>query len=662
MNRTARDILALPFLAATPIYPSPAEPALLRRPAQPAADALRPPARLAIDLGSVNTAAVLETGGRSIPLLFDGAPTLPTPQAAQGSETSDIKSLLTAAGDAGTPARTLYRQLLARIAAQAGTPIGQLVLTVPADWSTRRREQVRQCAITAGLPQPVLVSEAAAAAQARTPDVAEGAVVLVCDLGAIGHFTVVRRTDRGWHQLATQDDIRCGGRGLDAVMAAQVDPEHATDRDLLARCASARADLATQAAHDLDGATAITLPGREPVVYTSTDLADPATAACFAAVAVATDTLLLAGESPNTLAATVVRGGAFVNFFPGDELKELASTVYEDDDPHALCRGALALTPPPAGTHAPTPVAGRWLRPSRLAAIVLPAILGAYLAKQEIDETFTYTDRWQSYRDNSDYATIAVLFDRPAFANAAWLLMMAAIAVGTLLVAALQRDDLDDQTPGAHRGYGGRMLMFTVVVGIAAVVMQGELAQAVISGNPDILPAFVHIALTGVAVPAAVAALAGLLVPLSPRLSATGWADRLHFPVAAAITAAAGSIAGNLYFDGPANLRYLFNIWGVRIGALLMGVAIALTLFQSAAARIALGTIVGLGAFVASSAATVATDVQQQITVAYLITVAFWWLRQGIRLALDALRLPLAAPPAAPPSTPSGGAEPAEPS
>lgn len=664
MKRTARDMLSLPFLAATSIYPNPGEPALSRQARQRDRPAPRPPTRLAIDLGSVNTTAVLEVDGRAVPLLLYGAAALPTPEVEFAGAKPDLKSVLTAGGETDGPVRSAYRKLLADIAAQAGTAIGQLILTVPADWSSRRRDIVRRCATTAGLPEPVLVSEAAAAAQARTSDLAEGSVVLVCDLGAVGHFTVLRRSDRGWHQLATQDDIRCGGRGLDAAMALQVDPEHADDRQLLVRCATARVDLHVQVAHDLEPVTAITRPGGEPMVYTLDDLDRLANDACLATVAVASDTVLRAGETPDTLAAIVVRGGAFGESVPDEELKDLTPTVLVDGDPHALCRGALALTPAPAAAAAAVtkPAAGRWLRPSRLAAIVLPAILGAYLAKQEIDETFTYSDRLQSYRDNSDYATIAVLFDRPAFAHAAWLLIMSAIAVGTLLITALQRDEAEGQTPSVHHGYGGRLLMFTVVVGIAAAVMQGELAQAVISGNPDILPGFVHIALTGAAVPAVVAALAGLLVPLSARLSGTAWADRLHFPVAAAVTAAVGSIAANLYFDGPENLRYLFNIWGVRVGALMMGIAIALALFQGAAARFALGTVLGLGAFVASSAAAVAADVQQQITVAYLITVGFWWLRQGVRLALDALRAPLATPAAVQPQPKPGAFESGQPS
>jgi len=603
-------------------------------------------ARLVIDIGADTTTALAEIDGRRIPLTFDGQLELPTPRVDVLGRRVDIKAALRPGADAArhTAEQAAYGALLLRLAESAGTPISQLVLTVPPTWGPRRRDLVRQCAIDAGLPSPVIISEAAAAAQATMPHAAEGATVLVCDLGTRGHVTVLARTGRGWHQLATRDSDVYGGHGLDRAMAEALAPDHRHDPALLARCASARLDLHAQATFDDGGAAAIRIPGQDlATIYHFDDLIEVADEACQQVVAAARETLSAAGTQPGTLSAVVVRGGASRTIDPAGDLRAaLSATPVEPDDPHLLCHGALGLAPLPSPTVTMTVGrrrrSQRWLQPGHLAAIVLPAILGAHLATQEIDETFTYTDRLRSYRDMYDYQKIQVLFDRPAFANAAWCLMLSAIATGTLLAAILHRHDHDEGTPGAHARLAGRIQLYAVMTGLAIVLMQGLLGYAVIGSPPLDVPRFPLIAFAGAAVPATVTVLVGLLAPLSARLRSRGWADRLYHPVTGPLLAVAASIAGNLYFDTPRLLEWipLPAGGGQRIAAVLAGIAIAVTLVTHRVARTILAIVLALGALLATSDYYTFFAAGDQLTTVYLVIVGLWWIRQGASIALDA--------------------------
>jgi Hsp70 protein len=612
--------------------------AAVTTPAPPAATSVG--ARLAVDIGADTTTALLEIDRRRIPLIFDGHLELPTPRLDLLGKLVDVKTALRPAADADrhSAEQAVYRALLQRVAVAARTPISQLVLTVPPAWGPRRRDLVRQCATDAGLPPPIIVSEAAAAAQATLPHAAGGASVLVCDLGTRGHLTVLARTDRGWHQLATRDSDVYGGQGLDRAMAQAIAPEHADDPALLARCASARLDLHAQAALDDPGPTAIRVPGQDlATIYHFDDLIEVADLACQQVVIDARETLAAAGTPPGTLSAVVVRGGASRTIDPAGELRAaVTATPVEPDDPHLLCRGALTLATPPSP--APVrPASGRWLRPGHLAAIAVPAILGAFLASQEINETYTYTSIWESYRDIYDYEKINALFDRPAFALAAWCLSLSAIAAGTLFAAVLHRHDVQENTPGGHARQGGRILSFAAIAGAAIALTQAMLAYTIINGPSQVLPNFAGIVAAGIAAPTLVTLAVSLLAPLSARLRAGGWADRLHHPAIGVITAACGGIAGNLYFDHPGPLALIPGQWSHRLGVALLAIAIAVTLFTHRAARTVLAVILAFGGLLATSNIEIGYIVQREFTTAYLVVVALWWVRRALRIGLDAL-------------------------
>ncbi|MCP2323619.1 hypothetical protein HDA40_002126 [Hamadaea flava] len=664
-NYPRQSILTLPYAAAAqipanplsvPDPPSTADAAtdpvrltdhgLAHGAAWPAAGTRSAAARLAVDVGADNTTALLEIDQRRIPLLFDGQLALPTPRADVLGRLIDVKGALRPSGDAHhhSSEQAVYQALLQRVVAAADTPIAQLVLTVPPTWGPRRRDLIRQRAADAGLPTPVIVSEAAAAAQATMPHTAEADTVLVCDLGTTGHLTLLRRTDRGWNQLATNSSDTYGGRGLDQAMAHTLSPDDADEPALLTRCASARLDLQTQAAVlDDPGPTAIRIPGHDlAALYHLDDLVQVTTTACEQLVNAARDTLAAADTTPNALSGIVVRGGAAAAIIPGAELRaDLGVTPVEPIDPHLLCHGALSLAPAPTAQAVTQPAesAGRrWLKPAHLAAIVLPSILGAHLATQEIDETFTYTDKLRSYRDMYDYEKIQVLFDRPSFAVAGWCLMLSAIAAGTLMTSLLHRHDIEEGIPGRHARLGGQVQIYSVVIGLAIVLMQGVLGYAIIGSPPLDVPRFPVIALTGAVVPAAIVLLVGLLAPLSRRLRIHGWAERLHHPISGPLLAACGSIAGNLYFDTPRVLDWvsLPPGGGQRIRAVLIGVAIVITLVNHRIARAILAIVLALGAFLATGDYYTVFAAGDQLTTAYLAVVAFWWIRQTAHIALDA--------------------------
>ncbi|MEV0269846.1 Hsp70 family protein [Hamadaea sp. NPDC050747] len=658
MNPNPRtSILALPYTAAAQIPTAIATP----RPAavsdqaeasddvstmSPEADAPtashRAGARLAIDVGADSTRALLEIDGRRIPLTFDGNLAMPTPRVDVGDRLVDVKTALQPATDSSQhgPAKRVYQTLLQRQAVTAGVPIQQLVLTVPPTWGPQRRDLVRRAATDAGLPAPVIVSEAAAAAEATMPHTGQDGIVLVCDLGTRGHLTVLRRTDRGWNQLATTTSDTYAGHGLDQAMAHALSPEHADHPALLARCASARLDLHAQAAVDDAGATAIRIPDQDlAAIYHFDDLTQLTTDACAQIVAAARDVLAAAELTPGSLAGIVVRGGAAATIIPGGELRAAFDvTPVEPIDPHLLCHGALTLAPTPVAA-APAIAAKprRWLKPGHLAAIVVPAILGAHLATQEIDETFTYTDRLRSYRDIYDYQKIQVLFDRPSFAVAGWCLMLSAIAAGTLLVHLLHQHDTDEATPGRHTRTGGQIQIYSVVIGLAIVLVQGMLGYAIIGGPPLDVPRFPLIALAGAVAPATIVLLVGLLAPLSARLRVRGWTDRLHHPISGPLLAACGCIAGNLYFDTPRILDWLPLAPGgdQRIKAVLVGIAIAITLVNHIAARTVLAFVLATGAFLATGDYYTVWAAGDQLTKAYLAVVALWWIRHAVKIALD---------------------------
>jgi molecular chaperone DnaK (HSP70) len=203
---------------------------------------------LAIDFGTSNTVAMLRTpDGRVRPLLFDGAPTLPSAvyldagarmlvgRDATHSARSDparfepnpkrrIDDGRVLLGDAEVAVPRLFSQVFAAVAAEArrhlGGPPGEVRLTHPARWGSRRRGVLLEAAGLAGLGSPLLIAEPVAAASYFTAvlgsAVPVGRSLAIYDLGG-GTFdaTVVRRTPAGFDVLACDGLPDVGGLDFD---------------------------------------------------------------------------------------------------------------------------------------------------------------------------------------------------------------------------------------------------------------------------------------------------------------------------------------------------------------------------------------------------------------------------------------------------------------
>jgi molecular chaperone DnaK len=110
-------------------------------------------------------------------------------------------------------------------AALRPAPPAATVLTHPAGWGTYRLDVLRQAAIQSGIPEPILLSEpAAAATHCGAGQLAVGATVAVYDFGG-GTFdaAVVRREADGFAVLGKPQGIeRVGGLNVDEAVLAFV--------------------------------------------------------------------------------------------------------------------------------------------------------------------------------------------------------------------------------------------------------------------------------------------------------------------------------------------------------------------------------------------------------------------------------------------------------
>ena len=208
--------------------------------------------RLAVDLGTSTTIAMLQwPDGRVRPLLFDGSPLLASavllgqdgrlqtgrdatylargnPERLEPNPKRRVDEGVVLLGDGVVPVGDLLAAVLGRVATEAGRVagrIGQLILTHPAAWGSRRIALLTDAAQRAGLPQPRLVGEPVAAATyfAHTmgPALPLGSLVLVYDLGAgTCDLTLLRRQPQGFDIVASDGLNDVGGLDIDAAIVA----------------------------------------------------------------------------------------------------------------------------------------------------------------------------------------------------------------------------------------------------------------------------------------------------------------------------------------------------------------------------------------------------------------------------------------------------------
>jgi hypothetical protein len=208
--------------------------------------------RLAVDLGTSTTIAMLQwPDGRVRPLLFDGSPLLSsavllgtdghlhtgrdaahlgrgTPERLEPNPKRRIDDNVVLLGPAEVPVRDLLAAVLGRVAVEArrvAGHLGDLTLTHPAAWGTRRCALLVEAAERAGLGRGRLVPEPVAAATYFAHTMLEafppGSRVVVYDLGAgTCDITVLRRGPHGFDVVASDGLNDVGGLDVDAAIVA----------------------------------------------------------------------------------------------------------------------------------------------------------------------------------------------------------------------------------------------------------------------------------------------------------------------------------------------------------------------------------------------------------------------------------------------------------
>ncbi|MET7396023.1 Hsp70 family protein [Dactylosporangium sp. NPDC005572] len=203
-----------------------------------------------IDLGTSNTVAVIRSpDGRRRPVLFDGAPLMPSAvflqdngQLAVGRDAQRLAQL-----DPGryepNPKRRIDEasvllgsveiptvQVLAAVLRAVGNGISEItrfpppaVLTYPASWGQMRRALLHDAAVTAGFPQVTLVPEPVAAARyfisALNHPLPRGSAMVVYDFGGgTIDIAVVRNEDQGFTVIGSGGLEDVGGLDIDAAL------------------------------------------------------------------------------------------------------------------------------------------------------------------------------------------------------------------------------------------------------------------------------------------------------------------------------------------------------------------------------------------------------------------------------------------------------------
>jgi molecular chaperone DnaK (HSP70) len=206
--------------------------------------------RLAIDLGTSHTVAVVERPGQQPrPLLFDGSPVLPSgvfaaadggihvgrdavrlahlePHRYEPHPKRRVDEGTVLLGDAEFPVAMLLGALLHRVTQEAGHAT-TTVITCPADWGRLRRQVLVDAAHRAGIADPVLVDEPVAAAAYCTRVLGghalAGQSLLVFDFGGgTLDLAVVRLDPTGTRVTGVSGLENLGGLDIDEALVGHL--------------------------------------------------------------------------------------------------------------------------------------------------------------------------------------------------------------------------------------------------------------------------------------------------------------------------------------------------------------------------------------------------------------------------------------------------------
>ncbi|GIJ47714.1 hypothetical protein Val02_46000 [Virgisporangium aliadipatigenens] len=311
--------------------------------------------RMAVDLGSCNTVAVVRrAGGEPRALLFDSSPLLPSATFVDGAGALHVgrdaeRLMLTdpasfepfpkrrvdeetvLLGERVLPVTALLAAVLRRVgteAAHAGVRPGEpVVLTCPAAWGRSRRGVLRRAAEQAGLGDVDLVDEPVAAATYCLDVVGatRGATVIFDFGGGTFDVTVVRPEPGGPRTLGSGGLADLGGADVDAALVAHLARNvGAADPAAWDRLARPRGDAdlrdrrtlwaEVRAAKEMLSRTAaapVQVPGMPHAVHlTREELERVAGPLVDRAVAETVRTLRACGVGPGGLGAVLLVGGS----------------------------------------------------------------------------------------------------------------------------------------------------------------------------------------------------------------------------------------------------------------------------------------------------------------------------------------------------------------
>jgi hypothetical protein len=545
-----------------------------------------------------------------------------------------VTALRTSTGETDTRPAAAVSALLAHVAntasAQAGIAVSTLTVTTPQPWGPKSRQRLILAATTAGLPEPAIVTAAAAASVTgvHADDEAQGRFVLVCTIGDDYPELAVLDTTEQYTQLAATTVRDPDAPGIQHALAASIRQSAGGTKAL--------AELDLRTAVEIDRArtalagtprTPILLPEQPgPVVLDVADL-HKAAQPHLDQLSPALNQILNDADIDRTdLAATVLV--AYDATAP-DARAALTDAGLPPPtiitQPDQLASGAARLTvrtrARAAATAATTRLPRTRLTIRSLAAVAVLAAASAVLLIQIV----TTANTW--YLGGGTQVSSVAL----PVAN----LALAAALAATAATAAAQLAPTTWLSPQgmadpASTGYLlRRSYLAAAAAGLALAGLWG-LGTGVGVEYSD--PQYLRWALTA-AIP--IAACAAVVAVVSPRIPADrlpAWLARMRPPVWPIAAAAAGVYLVRAAFT----LSFPVNLTGnpsivAAIGAALLGAATAATATRHLGIRVAISLIL-----VPGYALVVAVPTIGYLTAAYTATLIWWHLAATSHTVRDA--------------------------
>ncbi|MCW6004281.1 Hsp70 family protein [Micromonospora sp. CPCC 205371] len=610
--------------------------------------------RLAVDYGSVSTAAVLAWPGGWLPLRWDGWPWLsssvhvsPDGQVAtgqqallaaaaapEGFEPSPLRRAgedsLTLAG-VQVPVADLVAATLRRVLDEAvrvaGGPVDDVRLVVPAAWGPRRGMWLRQAARRAGLadvrlvPAPVAVADHLAASGVQLP---VGSYLVVCDLGGGVEASVLRRGPAGFEVLSTLDDRDAGGQRIDELLAARLDGQPSPDGqdpgvrwELMSAARAAKETLSAQPT------ATIGLPApRPPMVLPASQLFSVAQPVLERAGVLTVEAIAAAELAPEQVGGVFLAGG-------GAAMPPAASVIGEAvgrpvtvvSEPAAAVLGAAQASGPAAGSlEAAALDAGPPLPPlRRLASLAVSGVGSVLVLVQFLLVENRYRTQWNYPIWDDRFASggaFQVRLNWGALAMASTMALLACLCAAALLASVLPLQPDSGRQAGSDGVQMGGGLLVAAGMGMAISALYAVAGSVYMTApyNP-----YLRWALLPQLPLVAVVVVVALLAARWGRRPSAGWHGWLRFPIASIIPGATGMILVE-YMHWNWYHESLLTQGLYRFGGLLIGVGAACALVQPLLWRIIVA--VPLAGFTALITDVTTTGVLAFI---WIMAVTVWW-------------------------------------